>query len=173
MVVSKFHGREVIKRPTCPFCEMRIDQPKELANRMPLEMPVGKCACGAAYACDVTGHNLGTAMIDALVFGCNGDWDLAWDLLPEEDYIEEQVGNYDLESHLVIPGGAYMGRRIAGTLYFVRLQKDILEVTEGGARQKLERATPVSSHSQTLSAKRREKKSFSKREVEDLVKEHR
>jgi hypothetical protein len=64
---------------------------------MPHEMPVGSCSCGAVYACDETGHNLGSAMIEALVFGCNMDWDLAWGLLPEEDYLEKLVENYDLE----------------------------------------------------------------------------
>ena len=89
MVEGRFLGRDVIERPSCPFCGTLIEKPKELAVRMPHEMPVGACSCGAVYAFDVTGHNLGTAMIEALVFGCNGDWDLAWDLLPEEDYLQK------------------------------------------------------------------------------------
>lgn len=134
---------------------------------MPHEMPVGACSCGAVYAFDVTGHNLGTAMIEALVFGCNGDWDLAWDLLPEEDYLEKQVKNYDLDSHLIVPSGAYQGRQISGTLYFIRLHSDIREVTEAGATRLLQRATPVSEGS---SVRPRGRKPFTKADVEHLVK---
>jgi len=134
---------------------------------MPHEMPVGKCACGAVYSYDVTGHNLGTAMIEALVFGCNGDWDLAWDLLPEDDYLEKELRNYDLESHLIVHGGAYEGRRVTGTLYFIKLHDDIREVTEEGTQRQLERATAVSEGEST---NYRGRKLFTKIEVEALVK---
>ncbi len=168
-MVGRFFGRDIIDKPSCPFCGMLIQKPKELSIRMPNEMPVGACSCGAVYAFDVTGHNLGTAMIEALVFGCNGDWDLAWGLLPEDDYLEKLVENYDLNTHLVVHGGVYEGRRIAGILYFIRLHHDIREVTEEGAKQKLEKAIDVSSSS---SSKRKGKKSFSKKEVEALVKNY-
>ncbi len=166
---GRFLGRDIIKRPSCPFCGMLIERPKELETRMPNEMPVGACSCGAVYACDVTGHNLGTAMIEALVFGCDGDWDLAWNLLPEDDYMESQVKNYDFENHYLVLGGVYGGRRIAGTLYFIRLHQDIQEVTQEGALRRLESATPVS---QGSSVKPRGRKSFTKKEVEALVKEY-
>jgi hypothetical protein len=168
-MVSRFSGREIITKPTCPFCGMVIDKPKELETETQAEMPLGKCSCGAVYACDVTGHNLGTALIEALVFGCHGDWDLAWDLIPEEDYMEGQVNNYDLETHLLIQGGVYKGRRISGTLYFVKLQEDILEVTEKGAKKQLDRARPVP---RSAYGKKRDRKSFSKKDVESLVKEY-
>ena len=168
-MVSRFSGREIIAKPACPFCGTLIDRPRELATRMPTEMPVGKCTCGAVYAFDVTGHNLGTALIEALVFGCDGDWDLAWDLLPEEDYIEAQVKNYDLETHLIIQGGVYKGRRISGTLYFVKLHRDILEVTEEGAKKQLDRASPILRPS---SGRKSERKPFTKKDVELLVKDY-
>lgn len=168
-MVGRFSGRDIIEKPSCPFCGILIERPKELATRMPNEMPVGRCSCGAVYACDVTGHNLGTAMIEALVFGCNGDWDLAWDLLPEEDYLEKQVENYDYVAHLIVQGGVYEGRRASGVLYFVRLHEDVREVTEEGVQQRLTRATPVSEAS---TSKRKGRKSFTKREVEALVKEY-
>ena len=168
-MVSRFLGRDIIGKPACPFCGMLIERPKELATRMPNEMPVGKCSCGAVYACDVTGHNLGTAMIEALVFGCNGDWDLAWGLLPEEDYVEKEVRNYDIETHLIVQGGVYRSRRIAGILYFIRLHEDIREVTEEGAKIQLERAR---SASLGPSGKRKDRKSFSKKEVERLVRDY-
>jgi hypothetical protein len=168
-MVSRFTGREVITKPTCPFCGMSIERPEELTTEMPTEMPVGRCSCGAAYAFDVTGHNLGTAMTEALVFGCNGDWDLAWDLLPEEDYAEAQVTNYDLETHRVVQGGAYEGRRIAGTLYFIRLHRDVREASEGDVQKQSVVDRPVV---KDTSAKRTGKKSFSKKEVESLVKDY-
>jgi hypothetical protein len=130
-------GRDIISRPACPFCGMPINKPEELHNSMPHEMPLSACECGAVYACDETGHNIGTAMIDALLFACNGDWNLAWDLLPEDDYLTAQVERYDYPSHLTVKSGAYEGRNVTGVLYFIRLHSDILEVTEEGFRQKL------------------------------------
>ena len=118
MLESKFLGKEFASRPRCPFCGVIIDRPKELSTRRQGEMPVGICSCGATYACDETGHNQGSAMIEALVFGCDMDWDLAWGLLPEEDYIQEMVETYDYKNHLIVHGGFFEGRRIAGILFF-------------------------------------------------------
>ena len=168
-MVGGFQGRDITERAHCPFCGLQVDQPKELQTRMPHEMPVGRCECGAVYAYDATGHNLGMAMIEALVFGCKGDWDLAWSLLPEEDYLERQVDHYDLETHLVIPRGVYEGRRVAGTLYFIRLHRDIREVTDEGAKRWLEQATPVSKGSAVRAG---DKKAFTKRQVEALVRDY-
>ncbi|MBW1799668.1 MAG: PBS lyase, partial [Deltaproteobacteria bacterium] len=139
-MVGRFKGREIVDKPSCPFCGAFIERPVELALRMPTEMPLGRCACGAVYACDVTGHSLGTAMIEALVFACGGDWDLAWGLLPEEDYLEKQMGQYDYETHLIIHGGIYGGRRIAGKLFFIRLHQDVREVTDQDTRRLIEKS---------------------------------
>jgi hypothetical protein len=167
MIESKFLGRDLVKKPVCPFCGMFIEKPKELTTRMPGEMPVGSCSCGAVYACDETGHNLGSAMIEALVFGCDMDTDLAWGLLPDDDYVEEIVEHYDYINHSIIHGRFFESRRISGALYFIRLHDDIQEVTSEGVRKRLDKAThsptnPLTSHA--------EKKSFSKKEVEELVK---
>ena len=129
-MVGRFVGREISKRPTCPFCGLLIDRPKELGTQVQYEMPMGRCPCGAVFAFDVTGHNLGTAMVNALVFGCHGDWDLAWGLTAEEDYQEGRVEHYDQESHLVVPGGAYEGRGISGVLFFIRLRQKTQQVME-------------------------------------------
>jgi len=166
---GRFVGKEIIDMPTCPFCGRMVEKPKELTTRMPLEMPVGACECGAVFACDITGHNLGTAMIEALVFACDGDWDLAWNLLPEEDYLEKQVKHYDLETHLIIHGGVYQGRRIGGTLLFIRLHKDVREVTEAGVREKWREATPLSGRAPVDG---RVMKALTKRKVEALVKDY-
>jgi hypothetical protein len=129
-------------------------------------MPVGVCSCGAVYACDVTGHSLGSAMVEALVFACNGDWDLAWDLLPEDDYLQAEVRDYDFETHLTIPQGVHEGRRVAGVLLFIKLHDDVREVTEQGVLKQLGRAVPDRADTPvgTEEAKPRKKK-----DVEDLV----
>ena len=95
---GKFFGRDIISKPACPFCGALIDPPGDLDDGSSHEMPLGRCSCGAVYVCDVIGHNLGTAMSEALVSSCDGDWDHAWDLLPEEDYKEALVHDYDLET---------------------------------------------------------------------------
>jgi hypothetical protein len=131
-------------------------------------MPVGSCSCGAVYSCDETGHNLGAAMIEALVFGCNMDADLAWGLLPEDDYVEEIVENYDFMTHLIVPGGFYEGRRISGALFFIRLHEDVQEVTSNGVQKRLEEADSLASNPEI---KDTGKRSLKKKEIEEYVKE--
>lgn len=164
---SKFRGRDVISKPACPFCGIYIKKPKELLNGTPQEMPVGACECGAVYACDVTGHNLGTAMSESLLFACNWDWDLAWDLLPEEDYFVGEVEDYDYESHMIVHSGAYEGRNVTGVLYFIKLHNDVLEVTEEGFRRKLGKK---SFHPKAKSGDRNlPGRKLTKKEVENIV----
>jgi len=129
-------------------------------------MPLGSCSCGAVYACEVTGHNLGSAMIEALVHACRGDWDCAWDLTPDQDYVDQQVKTYDLETHHVIPGGVYEGRRIAGVLYFIRLN----EAAPAKAAP-VQPETPVSPHAQAPASKS-PRRSSAKQEVEALVRRY-
>lgn len=133
-------------------------------------MPVGSCACGAVYAYDVTGHSLGAAFVEALVFGCDMDWDLAWQLLPGEDYLENLVENYDIDSHLIVPGGSHQGRRVSGALYFIRMHSDIQEVTRAGVEKKLDRAVPVSVQKP---AGLPVEKDLTRKEVEALVRDYR
>ncbi len=170
MFESKFFGKSPIKRPTCPFCESIIERPLELITRRPGEMPVGACSCGAVYACDETGHNQGSALIEALVFGCNMDWDLAWGLLPEEDYFYEIVDNYDYQTHLIIPGGFYERRKISGVLFFVRLHPDVLELTAQGIKRNLDRA--VSPEDAPGSQASGQKKSLTKKQVEEFIQDY-
>ncbi len=163
---GRFKGREVVNKPSCPFCGLYLKKPSELDIGMPQEMPVGACECGAVYTCDVTGHNLGTAMSEALVFACNGDWDLAWDLLPEDDYLVAELEEYDYQSHLIVHSGAYEGRNVTGVLYFVKLHEDVLEVTEDGFRKKLEKK---SIHPVSRPAREKPKSRLSKDDIERLV----
>ncbi len=133
-------GKKIFRRPVCPFCGMPIKKPGEPATRMPIEMPIGCCSCGAVYACDETGHNLGAAMLEALMYACGLDADLASGLLPEDDYLQEIVERYDYLSHLIVPGGAMEGRRIRGALFFIRLHEDVQEVTRSEAERIISRS---------------------------------
>lgn len=161
-------ARDTRVRPTCPFCGLAIERPKEPSVKRPGEMPVGSCSCGAVYAYDTTGHNLGAAFSEALVFACDMDWDLAWNLLPEEDYLENLVENYDLESNFIIPVGSYEGRRVNGALYFIRLHNDIQEVTRSGVQKKLTKTNPVKEKREKPRPSPPEK-TLTKKDVEALV----
>jgi hypothetical protein len=157
---SKFFGKDILSSPKCPFCGLDIDKPVDLSHSA---MPMGKCGCGAVYAFDVTGHNLGSAMLEALVYACGGDWDCAWSFTSDEDYADEQVYNYDDQTHRIVHSGSYEGRRIAGTLYFIRLQKN-LSGHGAGARVSERFASPTSSSRVPA------RKSYAKHDVEAFVK---
>ena len=133
-------------------------------------MPHGICTCGAVYACDVTGNNLGTAMVEALLFASQGDWDRAWDLLPGDDYADAQVRDYDLQTHLVVQGGNMEGRRISGVLFFIRLH--------AAGREPIAPSPAPPSGSDAAGvpetpSRRRGRKAFGKRHVEAQVHNYR
>ena len=116
--------------PWCVFCGQKVSRPQTPKLRKLEEFTVGTCQCGAIYTCDPTGFNIGSAMIEALVYACNDNWDLAWELLPEDDYLTGRIERYDDQTHQVIETGNLDGRNIRGVLYFVRLHKDIDEIKE-------------------------------------------
>ena len=159
-------GKELARVATCPFCGLPLERPKELDIKRPGDMPVGTCVCGAVYAHDVTGHNLGAAFAEALVFAANMDWDLAWNLQPEEDYKDDLVKDYDLESNLIVPGGNFEGRIVKGALFFVRMHNDIQDATAEGVQKKMARSKPVSKSSTDTKPS---EKSFDKKQVEEMV----
>ena len=94
---------------------------------------MGNCPCGAVYASDPTGFNIGAAMVDCLVYACGDNWDLAWDLLPEQDYLTGLLEDYDEVTHQVVETRNLDGRIIKGVLYFIRLQKDLAEFIDSFA----------------------------------------
>lgn len=155
---SKFSGRDVISKPKCPFCGLLIERPRDLTQST---MPTGTCKCGAVYVLDVTGHNLGAAMMEALLHASGGDWDLAWSLTREKDYLDDQVKNYDDQTHLIIHRGIYQGRRIAGTLFFIRVQKPVQSSKRNEA--------PMKENAPASPRKGINKRSLGKRDVEALV----
>ena len=116
-------------RPWCSFCGQDVGKPQYPDKRKLGEFALGDCECGAVYASDPTGFNVGAAMVDCLVYACDDNWDLAWDLLPEEDYLTGLLEDYDELTHQVVETRNLDGRRIKGILYFVRLQENIAALT--------------------------------------------
>ena len=101
-----------------------------MPNRKLREFTVGRCSCGAVYSCDATGHNVGAAIVETLVHACGDDGDLAWELMPEDDYLTGRIENYDEETHQVVDIRQLDGRAVRGVLYFVRLHKEMTEIAE-------------------------------------------
>ncbi len=163
-MAMQIRGRDVLERPTCPFCGMPIDRPSEEPDLTLNEMPVGACRCGAVYACDVTGHNLGTALTEALIYSCKGDWDMAWDLTSGEDFMEKELTNYDFEDHLVVQGTMHKGRRTTGVLYFIKLREGLRLREETGPRE-----TKAHHHPKSKPGIKARRKRPSKRRIEALV----
>jgi hypothetical protein len=121
---------QVNVKPWCPFCGMDVGRTNYAVQRKMTEFPVGTCECGAVYVCDATGHNIGSAMVECLVYACGDNWELAWDLMPEDDYLTGTVENYDEKTHQVVPSRQLDGRWVRGVLFFVRLHKDAAEIAE-------------------------------------------
>jgi len=121
---------EAIVKPWCPFCGMDIGRPTASVQRKMREFPLGVCECGAVYVSDTTGHNIGAAMVECLVSACNDQWDLAWELIPEDDYLTGTIEDYDEVTHQVVPKRNLDGRAVRGVLYFVRLHKEMADLVK-------------------------------------------
>ena len=102
----------------CPFCENYLAGPVDIRFKT-LDITGGICSCGAVYALDRTGHNLGEIYLDALTFLCRGDIDKALSLTPE-DY-ETETLDYDIHTNTVRWRENRTGR--SGKIIFVRLKK--------------------------------------------------
>ncbi|MBA3006063.1 MAG: HEAT repeat domain-containing protein [Proteobacteria bacterium] len=116
--------------PWCPFCGQKVGRATDGIERKMHEFKVGRCGCGAVYSCDPTGHNIGSAIVETLVLACDNNWDFAWDLLPEDDYLTGRVEDYDELTHQVINTKNIDGRPVRGVLYFVRLHTAITEISK-------------------------------------------
>jgi hypothetical protein len=126
----------IIKRPWCPFCGHKVEKATDAPTRKMREFPVGRCQCGAVYTCDPTGHNVGSAMVETLVYACNDNWDFAWELMPEDDYLTGRIENYDEVTHQVVDLKNIDGRPVRGVLYFVRLHTEISELSRRVSEKK-------------------------------------
>lgn len=169
--------KSITTSPWCPFCGQKVGRTTDAPERKMDEFPVGNCQCGAVYVSEATGHNVGAAMVEALVYACDGHADFAWELMPEDDYLTGRIENYDEVSHQVVAKKNLDGRGVRGILYFVRLHTDISEVAKK-IKQKAEEiaansipSTVVKSHvpvEPALDEKRVRKKAI-KNNVKELV----
>jgi len=126
-------------RPWCPFCGISVGRPSHAPERKMTEFPVGRCQCGAVYASDATGHNVGAAIVETMVYACQDNDDFAWELIPEDDYLTGRIENYDENTHEVVAKKNVDGRAVRGVLYFVRLHTDIQEIA-GRIKEKKDEA---------------------------------
>ncbi len=162
----------IVYKPRCPFCDSFIDRPKEVEPRRLGDFDYGACECGGIYVHDITGHNLGAAWVEALGFACNDDWDLAWSLAPGEDYEDGLLENYDIESHLVHPTGRTKDEKtVKAALVFIRMAKDVREVTHEGVRERLELLSEprISAEERDKAYIERRSRRYSKQQVQALV----
>lgn len=102
----------------CPFCNNVLDDPQEIKTDIGSTFSGGRCACGAVFAYDRSGHNLGEAYVDVLAYACNYDWDRAWSLVPEEDYEIRELSHDRRRNRFT----RQQGRNIP-TFLFIRLKK--------------------------------------------------
>ena len=114
------------------------------------EFKVGRCECGAVYSCDPTGHNIGSAIVETLVLACDNNWDFAWDLLPEDDYLTGRVEDYDELTHQVVNTKNIDGRPVRGVLYFVRLHTAITEISKRVKEKKSAKASQLNAESEQI-----------------------
>jgi hypothetical protein len=159
-------------KPLCPFCDSPIDRPEEVEPRRLGNFDYGACKCGAVYVHDITGHNLGAAWVEALGFACNDDWDLAWSLAPDEDYEDGLLENYDIKSHLILPAGQTKDEKtVKAALVFIRLIKDVREVTHEGVIERLKTQVQprMSEEAKREAYLERRSRRYSKQQVQALV----
>jgi len=126
---------KIPKPPLCPFCGRPIPKPGYLPFSFS-DHEGGLCECGAVFVLDETGFSRGSAFLSALYSACAGDTELALSLIPDEDYQEIWIENYDPVTHKVIGEPIYEGRKIRGALCFLKLTED-LEDLKGKERKKI------------------------------------
>ncbi|MEN8257455.1 MAG: DVU0298 family protein [Thermodesulfobacteriota bacterium] len=122
-------GPVIKTRPWCPFCGQNVGRPQEPKERKMDEFLLGECQCGAVYVSEPTGFNVGSAMVECMVAACDDNPDLAWELEPDVDYLSSRLENYDELTHYVYESREHDGRKIGGILYFIRLTKDISDLS--------------------------------------------
>ncbi len=105
--------------PKCPFCHAILGTPENIMTESG-DFMGGRCDCGAVFVCDPTGHNVGQAYLDALMYACDGDWDRLNALSPDADY-SEAVFNYDMRIHRLTPVED-IRRDFSGKLIFIKLK---------------------------------------------------
>ncbi len=105
----------------CPFCKEALRMPERIETATGSFIG-GRCSCGAAYACDSTGHNVGEAYLEALSYACGEDLDKVYSLDSDKDY-SEAIFNYDLHSHRMRQIKD-IRRDFSGKIVFIKLREN-------------------------------------------------
>jgi hypothetical protein len=159
-------------RPWCPFCGQDVARPQYPDKRKLGEFALGSCECGAVYASDPSGFNVGAAIVELLVHACGDNWDMAWDLLPEEDYLTGRIEDYDEVTHQVVEKRNLDGRIIRGVLYFIRMQEDVADLSDRfQEKKKISGAQPVVPSMKTKVEKKPDSRRTRKKANKNLVRE--
>ncbi len=125
MKMKEREDKRVLTEPRCPFCHEFFEKPYDVTTDLGF-FQGGICPCGAVYAYDPTGRNLGEAFVDALTYACKEDWSLAWGLVPDEDY-SQNILNYNRRMHRVLPKKGRADDKVpAGKLIFIKLREGAL-----------------------------------------------
>ena len=161
-------------KPWCPFCGQDVGRPQYPDKRKLGEFSLGSCGCGAVYASDPSGFNIGAAIVECLVHACGDNWELAWDLLPEQDYLTGRIEDYDEVTHQVVETRNLDGRIIRGVLYFIRLQENVTNLTDSTKEKDSSAAAKSFASVKKIQEKskgqiKREKKKANKNLVRDMV----
>ncbi len=94
--------KSVLTEPRCPFCREKFSPPREISTELGF-FTGGICVCKAVYSYDPSGKNQGEAFMDALVYACGEDWDMALSLEPDTDYEQASI-SYDFHHHTIASG---------------------------------------------------------------------
>lgn len=109
------------ERPRCPFCGEPFGRPPEADLKHQGDFFTWPCSCGAIGAYDVTGHNLGDALMEAIAFAYDDDWEKALAMEPEKDYEIRYLDSYRPGEHRVI-GGSRTYKTGLAAFVFVKLK---------------------------------------------------
>jgi hypothetical protein len=93
--------KSALTQPRCPFCREFFDRPEKVPTLLGF-FTGGLCECGAVYVHDPSKKNMGDAFMEALVYACKEDWDLALSLTQDEDYHCAHI-NYVAHTHTLLP----------------------------------------------------------------------
>ena len=75
----------------------------------------------AVAALDATGHNLGDALMETIVFAYGNDWEVALAMEADEDYDIKYIDCYHYGDHRVLAGHSAYKTGLAA-LVFVKLK---------------------------------------------------
>ena len=109
------------EKPRCPFCGQPFGRPPEVNPKREGDFYKWLCQCGAIGAYDTTGHNLGDALMEAIAFAYDDDWDKALSMEADQDYEIRYVDCYRAGEHRVLGGDRTYGSGLAAFV-FVKLK---------------------------------------------------